>query len=180
MGAHTWNVCHPDHAGAVHTAYNLNNIVPSPSSELEPASPPSPRIVKCIPGGTESETNSSAIDSGDEWDRTEGVGVLSHCSTPTTKIGPTWAEVHTTAQEEKMARSQATTWEEIVSTQQPGDAENWDVEDGQSAEDPQFEDAHIEEEEYEEDVVIESVTKEELEEPVVGKPPTQENLTKSP
>ena len=47
--------------------------------------------------------------------------------------------------------------------------------DSQSAVDPQFEDAHIEEEEYEEEVVIESVTEEELEEPVAGKPPTQEN-----
>ena len=97
-----------------------------------------------------------------------------HCSTPTTKIGPTWAEVHTAAQEEEMARNQAMTWEEIVSTQLPGNVENWDVEDTQSAMDPQFEDAHIEEEEDEEQVVIESVTEEELEEPVVGKPLTQE------
>ena len=73
-----------------------------------------------------------------------------------------------------MARNQAVTWEEIVSTQLPGDVENWDAEDSQSAVDPQFEDAHIEEEEDEEQVVIESVTKEELEEPVAGKPLTQE------
>ena len=137
-----------------------------------------------IPGGTESETNSSAIDSGDDWNKTEGVRALSRCSTPTGKIGPTWAEVHAAAQEEKMARNQDMTWEEIVSKQWPGevgnwDAENWDAEDGQSTDDPQFEDAHVEEEEYEDDVVIESVTEEELEEPVAGKPPTQENLMKS-
>ena len=131
--------------------------------------------MKCIPGGAKSETNSSAIDSRDEWDRTGGIGVLSRCSTLMSKIGPTWAEVHAATQEEKMARNQAVTWEEIVSTQLPGDEE-----DSESAADPPFENAHIEEEEYEEDVVIESVTEEELEEPVAGKPPTLENLTKSP
>ena len=81
--------------------YDLNNMVPLPSSELEPANPPSPEIVKGILGGAESDTNSSAIDSGDEWDKTEGVGVFSCCSTPMAKIGPTWAEVHTAAQEER-------------------------------------------------------------------------------
>ena len=76
-----WNVCHPDHAGAGHAAYDLNNIVPSPSSELEPTRPSSTQIVKCIRGGAESDTNSSVIDSGDEWDKTEvsqGVVTLLH------------------------------------------------------------------------------------------------------
>ena len=71
------------------TANDLNNIVPSPSNEEEPANPLSPEIMKGIPGGAESDTNSSAIDSGDEWDKTDDVGVFSCCSTPTTKIGPT-------------------------------------------------------------------------------------------
>ena len=96
------------------------------------------------------------------------------------KIGPTWAEVHTAAQEEKVARKQAATWEEIVSTQLPGDVENSDGEDSESAVDPLFKDAHIEEGEYEEDVVIESVTEEELEEEVAEKQPTLEDLTKTP
>ena len=161
-------------------AYDLNNFVPSPSSELEPTRPSSAQIVKCILGGAESDTNSSTIDSGDEWAKTEGVRALSHCSTPMSKIGPTWAEVHVAAQEEKVARKQAATWEEIVSTQLPGDAENSDGEDSESAVDPLFEDAHIEEGEYEEDVVIESVTEEELEEEVVEKQPTLEDLTKTP
>ena len=39
-------------------ANDLNNMVPSPSSELEPAKPPSPEIMKGIPGSTESDTNS--------------------------------------------------------------------------------------------------------------------------
>ena len=175
MGAHMGNVCHPDHVRAARAANDLNNMVPSPSSELELVKPPSPEIVKGIPGGTESDTNSSAIDSGDEWDKTEGVGVFSCCSTLMTKISPTWAEVHAAAQEEEMVRNQASTWEEIVSTQLPGDAENWDAEDSQSAVEPQFEDAPIEEEEDEEQVVIESVTEEEeLEQPMVGEPLTQE------
>ena len=68
--------------------------------------------------------------------------MLLRCSTPTVKIGPTWAEVHAATQEEEMAKNQASTWEDIVNTQLPGDEENWDVEeDSQSALEPQFEDA---------------------------------------
>ena len=148
-------------------ANDLNNMVPSPSSELQAVKPPSPEILKCIPAGAESDTNSSVIDSGDEWDKTEGVGPL-QCSTPTTKIGPTWAEVHAAAQEEEMAKSQAPTWEDIMNAKPTGEVENWDMEDSQSATEPQFEDVIIEEE-----VVIESVTEEELEPPVAGEPLTQ-------
>ena len=86
-------------------ANDLNNMVPPPSSELQAVRPPSPEILKCIPAGAKSNTNSSVIDSGDEWDKTERVGVFSRCSTPMTKIGPTWAEVHTATQEEEMAKS---------------------------------------------------------------------------
>ena len=149
-------------------ANDLNNMVPSPSSELPTVKPPSIEILKCIPVGTESNTNSSEVDSGDEWDKTEGVKRL-WCSTPTTKIGPTWAEVHTAAQEEEMAKSQAPTWEDIMKVKPTEEAENWDVEDSQSAMEPQFEDVVIKEE-----VVIQSVTEEEeLENPVVGEPLTQ-------
>ena len=81
-------------------ANDLNNMVPSPLSELLAAKPRSTKIVKCIPAGAESDTNSSVVDSGDEWDKTETVGP-SRSSTPTTKIGPTWADVHTAAQEER-------------------------------------------------------------------------------
>ena len=154
-------------------ANDLNNMVPSPFSELELAKPLSPKILKGIPGGAESETNSSAMDSRDEWDKTEGVGVFSHCSTPTTKIGPTWAEVHTAAQKEVMVRNRASTWEEIVGAQLPGDSEDWDGEDSQFAVEPHFEEAIIEEDEDEEQVVIESVT-EELEEPIMGEQLTHE------
>ena len=48
-----------------------------------------------------------------------------------------------------------------------GEEENWDTEDSQAAVEPQFEDVIIEEE-----VVIESVTEEELQPPVAGKPLT--------
>ena len=154
----------------LHAAHNLNNMVPSPSSKVELVKPLSPKIMKGIQGGTESDTNSSTMDSRDKWDKTEGVGVFSRCPTPTTKIGPTWAEVHTAAQEEEMVINQASTWEEIVSTQLAGDMENWDAEDSQSIVEPQFEDTPIEEEEDEEQVVIESVMEEEeeLEQPMVG------------
>ena len=49
-----------------------------------------------------------------------------------------------------------------------GEVENWDAEDSQSTTEPQFEEVIIEEE-----VVIESVTAEELEPPVAGEPLTQ-------
>ena len=136
--------------------------------------PPSPEIIKGIPAGAESETNSSAIDSGDKWDKTE-VGVFSCCPTLMAKIGPTWAEVHAAAQEEEVAKNQALTWDDIVSKQLPGGAENWDAEeDSQSTVEPQFEDTIVEEEEDEEQVVIESVMEEELEQPVSGEPLTKE------
>ena len=115
--------------------------------------------------GAGAESDSSVIDSGDEWDKMEGVGP-SRCSTPTTKIGPIWAEVHAAAQEEEMAKSQAPTWEDIMNMRPTGEEENWDMEDSQSAAGHQFEDVIIEE-------VIESVTEEELEPPVTGKLLTQ-------
>ena len=154
-------------------ANDLNNMVPSPSSELEPVKPPSPKIVKGIPGGTKSDTNSLVIDSGDEWDKTEGVRVFLHCSTLMTKISPTWVEAHAAAREEEVAKNQAPTWDNIMSTQLPESAENWDEEDSQSAVEPQFEDATIEEEEEdEEQVVLEPATEEELEQPLAGEPLT--------
>ena len=67
-----------------------------------------------------------------------------------------------------MAKSQAPTWEDIMKAKPMEEVENWDVEDSQSATEPQFEDVFIEEE-----VVIQSVTEEELEHPVVGEPLTQ-------
>ena len=84
-------------------------------------------------------------------------------------------EVHAATQEEEVTNEQDSTWEDIVSRQLPGGAEDWDAEeDSQSAVEPQFEDTTIEEEEDEEQVVIESVTEEELEQPVAGEPLTKE------
>ena len=107
----------------LHAANDLNNMVPSPSSKLELAIPPSPEIVKGIPASAKSEMNSSVIDSGDEWDKME-VGVFSCCTTLMAKIGPTWAEVHAATQEEEVAKSQASTWDDIVSKQLPENTEN--------------------------------------------------------
>ena len=100
-------------------ANDLSNMVPSPNSEAEPARPPSPNIFKGVLAGAESDTDSSAIDSGDEWDKTE-VGVWQHCPTPTVKIGPTWVEVHAAVQEEEMIQNQDSTWEDIVNRQSSG------------------------------------------------------------
>ena len=69
------------------TANDLNNMVPLLYSEVELARPPSPEIIKGIPVGAKSDTDSSAIDSGDEWDKVE-VGVWLHCPTPNNQNRP--------------------------------------------------------------------------------------------
>ena len=132
----------------LHMANDLNNMVPSPYSKLEPVRPPCPEIVKGVAGGTESDTNSLPIDSGDEWDKTE-VQVFSHCPIPIAKIGPTCAEVHAAVQEEEVIQKQESMWEDIVSKQSSGGAEeeDWDTKGSHLAAEPQFEDATIEEEE---------------------------------
>ena len=67
-------------------ANDLSNLVPSPYSEFEPVRPPSPEIIKGVPVGAESNTDSLGVeDSGDEWDKTE-VSVWSCCPTPTSSI----------------------------------------------------------------------------------------------
>ena len=150
-------------------ANNLNNMVPSPVSELPVAKPPPTEIVKCILVGAESDTNSSVMDSGDEWDKTETVGP-SRSSTPTTKIGPTWAEVHAAAQEEEMAKSQAPSWEDILNTTPTEEGENWDAVGSQSAMEDQFNDVIVEDE-----VVIQTVMEEEeLDHALAEEPPTQQ------
>ena len=134
-------------------ANDLNNMVPLPLSELPAAKPPATEIMKCIPVGAESDMNSSFVDSGDEWDKMETVGP-SRSSTPTAKIGPTWAEVHAAAQEDEMAKSQAPSWEDILNTTPTGEEENWDVVDSQSTAEDQFGDVVIEE------VLVQTVTEE--------------------
>ena len=100
--------------------------------------PPSPKIIKGILVGAESDTNSSIIDSGDKSDKTE-VGVWSRCPTLMLKLGPTWAEVHAAMQEEEMIKKQDSTWEDIVSRQSSRgmDKEDWGTEeDSQSTAEP--------------------------------------------
>ena len=107
-------------------ANDLSNMVPSPYSEFEPVRLPAPEIIKGVLAGAESDMDSLGVeDSGDEWDKTE-VGIWSCCPTPTTKVGPTWVEVHTTAQEQEMLKKQDPTWEDIVSRQLPRGMEEED------------------------------------------------------
>ena len=145
------------------TAHDLNNMVPSPLSELPAAKPPPIKVMKCIPAGAESDSNSSIVDSGDEWDKTETVGP-SRSSTPTTKIGPTWADVHAAAQEEEMVKSQAPSWGDMPNTMPTEEEENWDAVDNHSAAEDQFDDVVVEE------VLIHTVTDEELDSAVEGEP----------
>lgn len=84
----------------LHAENDLNNMVPLPYSKAELARPPSPEIAKGVPAGAKSETDSSAIDSGDDWDKTE-VSMWQCSLTLTVEKGLIWAEVHATAQEEK-------------------------------------------------------------------------------
>ena len=144
-------------------AHDLNNMVPSPLSELPAAKPPPIEVMKCIPAGAESDTNSSIVDLGDEWDKTETVGP-SRSSTPTTKIGPTWVDIHAAAQEEEMVKSQAPSWGDMPNTTPTEEEENWDAVDSQSATEDQFDDVV-------EEVLIHTVTDEqELDSAVAGEP----------
>ena len=104
-------------------ANDLNNMVPLPLSELPVVKPPPTEIMKCVLVGAESDTNSSVMDSGDEWDKMDTVGP-SRSSTPTTKIGPTWVEVHAATQEEEMVKSQALSWEDIINMTLTEEGEN--------------------------------------------------------
>ena len=140
-------------------AHDLNNMVPSPLIELPVAKPPPIKVIKCIPAGAESNSNSSFVDSGDEWDKTETVGP-SRSSTPTTKMGPTWADVHAAAQEEEMVKSQVPSWGDTTPTEEE---ENWDAVDTHSAAEDQFDDV--------EEVLIHLVMNEpELDSPMDGEP----------
>ena len=115
----------------LHAANDLNNMVSSPYEGVEPVRWPSPELVKGILVGTESDMDSvECEDSGDEWDKKE-CGIWSHCPSLPTKVGPTWAEVHTAAQEQEVLDKQTTTWEDIVSKHLPRgmEEENWDEED---------------------------------------------------
>ena len=167
MGSCTRNIINPDNA-ELHMANDLNNMVPSPLSELPVVKPPPTKTMKCIPAGAESDTNSSVMDSGDEWDKMDTVGP-SRSSTPTTKIGPTWAEVHAATQEEEMAKSQAPSWEDIINTTPTEEGENWDMVDSQSTMEDQSNDVIVEDE-----VLTQTVTEEEeLDHAVAGEPLTQ-------
>ena len=119
-------------------------------------------------GAAESDTNSSVMDSGDVLDKTETVEP-SRSSTPTTKIGPTWADVHAATQEEEMAKSQAPSWQDILNTTPTEEGENWDTVDSQYATEDQSYNVIVEDE-----IVIQTVTEEEeLDHAVAGELLTQ-------
>ena len=140
------------------SANDLNNMIPSPYEETEPVPPPSPALVKGIPAGVESDTDSFDEDSGEEWDKKE-CGNWSHCPSPPLRVGPTWAEVHAVAQEQEALDRRTSTWEEIVRKHGPKGTEedsDWDKEKQEPAE-SQFKDATLVADVEMEDPVEESV-----------------------
>ena len=93
----------------------------------------------------------------------------SRSSTPTTKIGPTWADIHAATQEEEMVKSQAPSWGDMPNTTPTKEEENWDAVDIQSATEDQFDDVVIGE------VLIHTVTDEkESDNAVAGEPLAQQ------
>ena len=111
---------------------DLNNMIPSPYEGTEPIQPPSPALVKGIPMGAESDTDSSEEeDSREEWDKKEH-GNWSRCPSPPLGVGPTWAEVHAAAQEQVLEKN-TPTWEDIISKHVPRNNEDedsdWDKQD---------------------------------------------------
>ena len=71
------------------SAKNLNNMIPSPYEGTEPVQPPSPMLVKGIPVGAKSDTDSYKEDSREQWDKKE-CGNWSRCPSPPLTVGPTW------------------------------------------------------------------------------------------
>ena len=140
------------------TANDLNNMVPSPYEGTETVTQPSPQCIKGILVGAESETDSIGEDSGNEWDREE-CGTWSCCPSLPMKVGPTWAEVHAAAQEQKALEKDTTTWEDIVGKHLPEDIEgedsDWDEEECRVVE-SQFEDTAVAVEAETEDPMEES------------------------
>ena len=103
--------------------------------------------MKCIPVGAESDSNSSFVDSGDEWDKTETVGPSRVHSYH--EIGPTWADVHAARPGRGNGESQVPSWGDMPDTAPTEEEENWDAVDTQSAAEDQFDDV--------EEVLIHSV-----------------------
>ena len=92
----------------------------------------------------------------------------SRSSTPTTKIGPTWADVHMATQEEEMAKTQAPSWGDMPNTTPTEEEENWNAVDSQSAAEDQFDDVV-------EEVLIHTVTDEkEVDNAGAGEPLAQQ------
>ena len=114
------------------TTNDLNNMIPSPYEGTEPVQPPSPALVKGIPAGAKSDTDSSEEDSGEEWDKKE-CGDWSRCPSLPLRVGPTWAEVHAAVQEQEALNKNAPMWEDIISKYGPKNIEeedsDWDKED---------------------------------------------------
>ena len=111
-----------------------------------------------MPAGAELDTDTSEEDSREEWDKKE-CGDWSCCPTLPLRVGPTWAEVHTTAKERDALEKNAPTWEDLSSKQVPKNTEeqdsDWDKDDCGPAE-SQFEDAAIVAEVDREDAMDES------------------------
>ena len=83
------------------TTNDLTNMIPCPYKGTEPMLPPSPVLVKGIPVGAESDSDSSEEDSKEEWDKNE-CSDWSCCPSPPLRVGPTWAEVHAAVEEKEV------------------------------------------------------------------------------
>ena len=82
-------------------------------------------LVKGIPAGAESYTDSSKEDSREEWDKKEH-GDWLRCPSLPLRVGPTWAEVHAAVQEQEVLNKNAPTWEDIISKPVPKNIEEED------------------------------------------------------
>ena len=95
------------------SANDLTNMFPSPYEGMEPVQPLSPMLVKGIPVGAESDSDTFKDDSREEWDDKEH-GNYSCCPSPLLRMGPTWAEVHAAAQEQEALDRKTPMWDDMM------------------------------------------------------------------
>ena len=151
----------------LHVANDLNNMVPLPLSELLAAKPPSTEVMKCIPAGAESKTNSSIVDSGMSGTKLRQLDLKElhpdYKNRPHLGWSPCGRSGGGNGEEPNPIMGRHAKYN---STEEE---ENWDAVDSQSTAEDQDDDVVIEE------VLIQTVAEEkESDHAVVGEPLTQQ------
>ena len=109
-------------------ANDLSNMFPSPYEGTEPTQPLAPHPGKMYTcAGVESDSDTYEEDSGEEWDAKEH-GDWVCCPSLPLRMGPTWAEVHATAQEWEALDRKDLAWDDRMK-HNDSEESDWDKDD---------------------------------------------------